>query len=291
MFTDVNITEDKEYTVEGTTEGCTSYETFKITVLNLPNVKINDGKDTAICEGESIVLRATGAKSFEWLDMYNETDSEITKEPKEITMYAVKGIDDNNCVNSDTIIVNVNKLPNIELEYINSVCDGSNVVITALNNDIKYQWSAQSDYEENSSHTIENIINDITGEVFGMDKNNCVNKAPYEIKRKPNPQLTLTGEDVCYNNKATIVSLEEFSSNDYNLSVNRYKDVTDLNVVDAKRLLDNLPCLVKTNLEVEEEDRASSVQIKNIIKYIESARLSELKEYKFYALDKRTSTI
>ena len=29
----------------------------------------------------------------------------------------------------------------------------------------------------------------------------------------------------------------------------------------------------------------------NIIKYIESARLSELKEYKFYALDKRTSTI
>ena len=29
----------------------------------------------------------------------------------------------------------------------------------------------------------------------------------------------------------------------------------------------------------------------NIIKYIESARLSELKDYKFYALDKRTSTI
>ena len=32
----------------------------------------------------------------------------------------------------------------------------------------------------------------------------------------------------CYNNKATIVNLAEFSNNDYNLSVNRYKDVTDL---------------------------------------------------------------
>jgi large subunit ribosomal protein L7/L12 len=30
------------------------------------------------------------------------------------------------------------------------------------------------------------------------------------------------------------------------------QDVTDLNVVDAKRLLDKLPCLVKTNLELEE---------------------------------------
>ena len=30
------------------------------------------------------------------------------------------------------------------------------------------------------------------------------------------------------------------------------QDVTDLNVVDAKRLLDKLPCLVKTNLELDE---------------------------------------
>lgn len=218
VFTDVNITEDKEYTVKGTTEGCTTSETFKVTMLNLPNVKINDGKDTAICVGEPIVLSATGATSFEWLDMYNETESEITKEPRETTIYAVEGTDDNNCVNRDTIIVTVNKLPEIELEYANSVCDGSNVVITAVNNDIKYQWTAQSDYEVNSSYTIENITSDIAGEVFGMDKNNCVNKAPYEIKRKPNPQLTLTGEDVCYNNKTTIEVKDNSENTGYQTS-------------------------------------------------------------------------
>ena len=37
------------------------------------------------------------------------------------------------------------------------------------------------------------------------------------------------------------------------------QDVTDLNVVDAKRLLDNLPCLVKTNLEVEEANKIKEV--------------------------------
>ena len=37
------------------------------------------------------------------------------------------------------------------------------------------------------------------------------------------------------------------------------QDVTDLNVVDAKRLLDNLPCLVKTNLEEDEANRIKEV--------------------------------
>ena len=37
------------------------------------------------------------------------------------------------------------------------------------------------------------------------------------------------------------------------------QDVTDLNVVDAKRLLDNLPCLVKTNVEVEEANKIKEV--------------------------------
>lgn len=37
------------------------------------------------------------------------------------------------------------------------------------------------------------------------------------------------------------------------------QDVTDLNVVDAKRLLDNLPCLVKTNLELEEANKIKEV--------------------------------
>ena len=37
------------------------------------------------------------------------------------------------------------------------------------------------------------------------------------------------------------------------------QDVTDLNVVDAKRLLDNLPCLVKTNLEVDEANKIKEV--------------------------------
>ena len=37
------------------------------------------------------------------------------------------------------------------------------------------------------------------------------------------------------------------------------QDVTDLNVVDAKRLLDNLPCLIKTNLEVEEANKIKEV--------------------------------
>ena len=37
------------------------------------------------------------------------------------------------------------------------------------------------------------------------------------------------------------------------------QDVTDLNVVDAKRLLDNLPCLVKTGIEMEEAYRIQEV--------------------------------
>ena len=48
------------------------------------------------------------------------------------------------------------------------------------------------------------------------------------------------------------VFINKYSNDKVKDIVFAIQDVTDLNVVDAKRLLDKLPCLVKTNLELDE---------------------------------------
>ena len=50
----------------------------------------------------------------------------------------------------------------------------------------------------------------------------------------------------------TSVFINKYPSDKVKDIVFAIQDVTDLNVVDAKRLLDKLPCLVKTNLELDE---------------------------------------
>lgn len=198
-----NISKDTAYTVNGTINGCTAEKRFNVTVLELPEIKLNDGKDTAICLGDVITLTASGGKSYEWMDIPGETRSEIQKMPTINTVYAVTG-NDGKCINSDTITVIVNHIPTFELEYNKNVCDNDSVIITAKNSNLKYQWNKNSGADTQLRYKIENITKDTTGSVIGIDENGCKNSVNYTISRKPNPKLELTGKNVCYNNYTTL---------------------------------------------------------------------------------------
>jgi gliding motility-associated-like protein len=115
--------------------GCTDTLTQAVTVYPLPPV--NAGSNVSVCPGTQVTLNATGAPTLIW---ETGTANGGTYLPANSTTLTVVGIDNNGCVNQDSMDITiypgalVNAGPDI------NVCLGSTVTITASGSNT-YQWN------------------------------------------------------------------------------------------------------------------------------------------------------
>ncbi len=86
-------------------DGCIATDSIEITVNELPEV-IASADDTNICLGQSVILTGGGATTYAWSD--GITDG-VAFEPTSISIftYEVTGTDDNGCINTTLIDVEV----------------------------------------------------------------------------------------------------------------------------------------------------------------------------------------
>lgn len=92
--------------------GRTYSDTIQIT---MPDVSLSAGMDTAICQNERIVLKASdGFTNYQWQPVYNISDAfskNTTVYPDITTSYSVSAEPFPGCVLSDTVIVTVKDCP------------------------------------------------------------------------------------------------------------------------------------------------------------------------------------
>lgn len=116
------------YIVTGTDSiGCTRNDTVMVTVNNLPAVSA--GSDFSVCAGSQATLSGSGAVSYSW---DNSVTDGVPFVPASTMSYVVTGIDGNNCMNTDTVMVTVNT--------VNTSTSMLNETITALASGASYQW-------------------------------------------------------------------------------------------------------------------------------------------------------
>ncbi|WP_066759501.1 outer membrane protein assembly factor BamB family protein [Crocinitomix algicola] len=134
-----------EYFVTGTDEnGCQNLDSVNVATLAMPD--IDAGVDTAVCDGSSVVLFATGglADLYQWepdpslseLDVYNPTATPIVE-----TMYYVEGTDINGCKNRDSVFVAINALPSVDAGPDEFLCLGDSVQLLASGG-LEYTWDS-----------------------------------------------------------------------------------------------------------------------------------------------------
>lgn len=115
---------------------CSGTDSATITILQLP--PFSAGVDTSICEGESIMLTALGAGTFEWST--NDTTAAITVSPVGDETYSVTLTSGNGCTVSDDVTVTVNLYPNFDLGPDFSLCNGGDATLNA-SDATQYVWS------------------------------------------------------------------------------------------------------------------------------------------------------
>ena len=148
-----------------TAAGCTRIDSLEIAVLPLP--QINAGQDLSVCAGNFVSLNATGGNNLTWSGGVVNNQYFM---PLASATYIVTGVGNNGCINSDSVLVSVLSLPNVNAGNNVEVCQGNAVTLTATGA-LNYSWTGGITNGQSFNPT-----NSATYIVTGTDANGCVNK-------------------------------------------------------------------------------------------------------------------
>jgi gliding motility-associated-like protein len=187
---------DTTYSVIVDLGGCTDTTNHPVTVNPLPVVNVTG--NTIICNGESTTLTATGGGSYSW-DTGSSFDS-ITVSPSTNTNYIVVVNDANNCIDSSSITVQVNPLPIININGINSICNGDSTTLTASGAN-SYLWNIG----DTTSSINVNLSSNTSYTVIGTDGNNCIDSTQILVTILPQPTAVINGTSTICNGEVSIL--------------------------------------------------------------------------------------
>jgi len=142
--------------VDETTE-CSNELTFEITIYELPEV-IALVSDDAICLGEELTLTGSGATEYAWDPDTVEDDMTFTPTETGTYTYELEGIDDNGCVNYDTVVVTVYEPLEITYTVVEEMFgdDGEiDITVTGGNPAYTFDWDndGTGDYDDEEDLT------------------------------------------------------------------------------------------------------------------------------------------
>ncbi|HLO72034.1 MAG TPA: PKD domain-containing protein [Flavipsychrobacter sp.] len=195
------------YTVTGTdANGCVNTATITVNVNALPVVSA--GSNVTICNGLSTTLNATGASTYVWTPASTLSCSTCVSpvaSPITTTTYTVTGTDANGCVNTSTVTVNVNPLPNVSAGSNVAICAGASATLGA-SGAISYVWTPATTLScSTCASPVATPATTTTYTVTGTDANGCSKTSTVTVTVNSLPNVTATGNNVvCAGSSATL---------------------------------------------------------------------------------------
>jgi gliding motility-associated-like protein len=183
------------YTVNGTTNGCSSSKTVTVTVNSLPTVSVNSA---TMCIGNTATLTANGASTYTWNT--TATTPVINPSPTITTIYTVTGTDIHACKNSATSTVTVNALPIISVNSA-TICAGNTTTLTASGANT-YTWSTTSTTPTISPSPTTTTVYTVTG----TNANACKNSATSTVTVNALPMVSVNSATICEGNSTTLTA-------------------------------------------------------------------------------------
>ncbi|HEY1039437.1 MAG TPA: gliding motility-associated C-terminal domain-containing protein [Bacteroidia bacterium] len=173
----------------GTCPG-TYREPVTVTVGSAPTVNVNSN---SICNGQSIVLTATGsASSFSWDNGAN--GASITVSPTTTTQYTVTGSNGPGCSGTATATVTVNDLPPVNATSSpagGAVCTGDQITLSG-SGATSYAWTGGI-----TDAVAFTPASSGTYTVTGTDGNGCQATATFSVTVNNLPQVTVNSPSTC----------------------------------------------------------------------------------------------
>jgi len=157
-------------------KGCIDTIPTAITIIDKPPLSVAF-KDTLICRGDVLQLQATGNGNFSWTPagsiLSGANTANPTVNPVFTTNYFVR-LDDNGCINNDTVRVRVVNFVTLSAMPDTTICATDTIRLRATSDGLQYSWNPAATLDNpnilnplatpltNTTYTISSVIGGCT---------------------------------------------------------------------------------------------------------------------------------
>jgi gliding motility-associated-like protein len=194
----IPVTASGQYIAQVTnSSNCVKRDTINIMVN--PSPSVNLGNDTAICQGNQLILNAGNPGAFYLWTPGGATTQMIYANSS--GQYIAHVTNTNNCTDQDTINIVVNPNPIVNLGHDTAFCQGGQLLLNAANSGASYLWSNATTAQTLNVGSTGNYWVEVTNAYLCKDRDSIhINVVPYANATinavnplcKNNATLTLT---------------------------------------------------------------------------------------------------
>lgn len=184
--------------------GCYIYDTLAVTVKSLPEVLITTVFN-AVCEGESVVMTALYATTYEWSDDISNTNPIREVSPAQTTKYFITGTGSNGCKNIDSMTVYIMPTPDLTITADNAnICIGRSTDITVSGAET-YEWRTGEISETITVNPIQTTWYYVTGtNVDGCESQDSIK---ISVNALPVVEVGVDRSEICIGDQVTMTGL------------------------------------------------------------------------------------
>ncbi len=188
------------------TLGCRDTIVKPVSIVTAPPIDLAF-KDTLICKGDPVTLHAEGSGNFTWSPnnfiMNSNTASPVVSPPI-TTAYNVL-LDDEGCLNRDTVLVRVTDHVDLQMMPDTTICQGDTIQLRVISDAFTYSWSpAEQIIHQGYADPLAVTVNNTTYSVMA-NIGSCSTTGSVSLKTVPYPFVN-AGNDtsICYNTSAQL---------------------------------------------------------------------------------------
>lgn len=194
------------------TKGCIDTITKSLQVLNRPSLNL-PFKDTLICSNDTLTLKAnissgsvlwTPANGPNQLRILNTTSTSPLVFPKDTTQYYVS-VNDNGCINTDTVNVNVLQFISVKAGLDTGICKTDTFRLRPVSDALSYLWTASTGEKVQSTKNPLVQPLSLTKYVVLANLGKCQAKDSFTVKVAPYPNANAgTDISICFGSRVQI---------------------------------------------------------------------------------------
>lgn len=176
-------------------KGCIDSVLKQLPVADKPKLQL-PFKDTLICNIDTLAIPVFNTGNFSWLPNRNILHANTSTPlvfPKETTRYIVS-LNDNGCVNSDTVTVNVLPFIKVQLGNDSLICQTDTLRLQPVSQALNYRWTSSSGIPVNNVKfpLVQPLVN--TQYVVTANLGKCQDRDTVLIRVAPYP-IAIAGPD------------------------------------------------------------------------------------------------
>ena len=186
------------YSVTVTTGSCVDSTTFSLAVDPAADASISG--QSAICQGDTIVLAATGGSTYLWST--GDTSSSISVSPSADSLFAVVATNSTgSCSDTASLLVTVSAAVAAGITGDTVICEGDSVTLVASGGGA-YSWNTGA-----STDTILEIPLTTTVYSVTVSAGSCADSAALTVNVNPIPNATISGQDsICEGDTVALIT-------------------------------------------------------------------------------------